>query len=135
MEYYNDFPMDSGTDFFALFPIFFTIIFVIIIGIFIFGAVKGVSQWRKNENSPRLSVIATVTSKRTDVSHYHHSNDHHGHSSTSYYATFEFESGDRQEFHLSANDYSLLAEEDKGKLTFQGTRFLGFEREITKERY
>jgi cytoskeletal protein RodZ len=135
MDFHDDFPMDSGIDFFNLFPIFFTIIFVIIIGVFIIGTVKGFSQWRKNENSPRLSVAATVTSKRTDVSHYHHSNDHHGHSSTSYYATFEFESGDRQEFHLSANDYSQLAEQDKGTLTFQGSRYLGFEREITKENY
>ena len=47
---------------------------------------------------------------------------------THYYATFEVESGDRMEFELRGSEYGLLAEGDLGKLTFQGTRYLGFER-------
>jgi hypothetical protein len=42
--------------------------------------------------------------------------------------TFEVESGDRMELHISAQEYGLLAEGDMGKLTFQGTRYHGFER-------
>ncbi|WP_338030915.1 DUF2500 domain-containing protein [Fervidibacillus halotolerans] len=49
-------------------------------------------------------------------------------SSTSYFVTFEFESGDRKEFKLSGKDYGMLAEGDFGMLTFKGTRYLGFER-------
>lgn len=48
--------------------------------------------------------------------------------STSYYATFQVESGDRMELHVSGAEYGMLAEGDTGKLTFQGTRYLGFVR-------
>jgi len=68
----------------------------------------------------------TVVSKRTNVSHHHH--DHHTHHSTSYYVTFQVDSGDRMELHMSGQEYGMLVEEDKGNLTFQGTRYLGFER-------
>ena len=53
----------------------------------------------------------------------------HTTSSTWYYATFEVESGDRMELALSGSEYGMLAEGDTGKLTFQGTRYLSFERE------
>lgn len=49
-------------------------------------------------------------------------------SSTSYYATFQVESGDRMELPVSGEQYGMLAEGDMGKLTFQGTHFLSFER-------
>lgn len=123
--------MDAGFSFFDdLFPILFGLIFIIILVIFITGAVRGMSEWKKNEQSPQLSVPATVKSKRTNVSHHHHGDDHHGHTSTTYYATFEFQSSDRQEFRLSAKEYGLLAENDFGTLTFQGSRFLDFDRNI-----
>ena len=51
--------------------------------------------------------------------------NHHG---TTYYATFQVESGDRMELPMRGTDYGMLAEGDRGRLTFQGTRFLGFER-------
>ena len=118
---------------FAIFPIIFSLMFLLIFGVVIFGLVKGISQWNKNNNSPRLTVPATVVAKRTNVSHHHHNHgvDHVGHhtsTSTSYYVTFQVESGDRMELHMAGNQYGLLVEGDKGKLTFQGTRFLSFER-------
>ena len=73
---------------------------------------------------------AQAVAKRLSVSH-HAGTDHTaGHSSTSYYVTFQVESGDRMELNLSGQEYGLLAEGDRGKLTFQGTRYLGFEREL-----
>ena len=33
------------------------------------------------------------------------------------------------EFMLEPNEYGLIAEGDAGKLTFQGTRFISFERQ------
>ena len=112
---------------FAIFPIIFSLMFLLIFGVVIFGLVKGISQWNKNNNSPRLTVPATVVAKRTNVSHHHGTNSgvHH---STSYYVTFQVESGDRMELHMAGNQYGLLVEGDRGKLTFQGTRFLSFER-------
>ena len=111
---------------FDSFNAMFTIVFLLIIGTFIFTAVKGIGQWNKNNNSPRLTVPASVVSKRMNVSHHHH--DHHTHHSTSYYVTFQVDSGDRMELHMTGQEYGMLVEGDKGNLTFQGTRYLGFER-------
>ena len=116
---------------FNMFGILFTIVFVIVIGTFIVVAVKGISQWNKNNHSPRLTVPATVVAKRTNVSHHHSAtNNHHHHTSTTYYVTFQVESGDRMELLMTGNEYGMLIEGDFGKLTFQGTRYLGFEREF-----
>ncbi|KPB06025.1 DUF2500 domain-containing protein [Bacillus sp. CHD6a] len=122
--------MGSGDFMFQIGPIFIGIVFVLIIGVILVSVFQGIGQWHKNEQSPRLSVPAVVTSKRIDVTkrsnmnHHHHSSSSH----TSYYVTFEFESGDRSEFHLSGKEYGLLSEDDNGVLSFQGTRYLGFER-------
>lgn len=50
---------------FDSFNAMFTVVFLLIIGIFIFTAVKGIGQWNKNNNSPRLTVPVTVVSKRS----------------------------------------------------------------------
>ncbi len=42
--------------------------------------------------------------------------------------TFQVESGDRMEFSVTGSEYGMLAEGDTGKLSFQGTRYLSFER-------
>lgn len=115
-----------------LFPFFFFGVFGIILIVFVVTLVRGIGEWRKNNNSPRLTVPAKVVSKRTSVSHGHHhgANGHmHTTSSTWYYITFEVESGDRMELGVSGSEYGMLAEGDSGKLTFQGTRYLSFERE------
>ena len=49
---------------------------------------------------------------------------------TSYYVTFQVESGDRMELSVTGSEYGMLVEGDEGKLSFQGTRYLGFEREF-----
>lgn len=117
---------------FESFNAMFTIVFLLIIGTFIFTAVKGIGQWNKNNNSPKLTVPVTVVSKRTDVTHHHHggtNTHHHHHTSTTYYVTFQVESGDRMEFYVDGYEYGMLVEGDKGMLSFQGTRYLGFERQ------
>lgn len=111
---------------FEIFQVGFSLVFVLVLGMFIFIFAKGISQWNKNNNSPRLSVEAKVVAKRGHVSHHHH--EHHTHHSTSYYVTFEVESGDRMELHVSGAEFGMLVEGDTGVLTFQGTRYLGFER-------
>ena len=111
---------------FRMFGVMFTLMFILVFGIFLVTIVRGIGQWNKNNHSPRLTVPATVVSKRTNVSHHH--NDHHTHHSTSYYVTFQVDSGDRMELHMTGQEYGMLVERDKGYLTFQGTRYLGFER-------
>lgn len=98
-------------------------------GTILFSVIRGIGQWHKNNQSPELVVDATVVSKRMNVSH-HASGTHgeHMHSSTWYYVSFEVESGDRMEFGVNGSEYGMLAEGDQGRLRFQGTRYLGFER-------
>ena len=115
----------------VLFPIMFFLVFAMVIGTFIATAVSGISRWNKNNNSPRLTVDATVVAKRGNTSRHHHhgANGHHHHTyNNTYFATFQFESGDRIELQMSGPDFGLIIEGDKGKLTFQGTRFLSFDR-------
>ena len=117
---------------FGFAQVFIFAVFAIIIVSFIVAAVKGIGTWHKNTNSPRLTVNAAVVSKRqnTTVHHHHDSNTGgmHNRSSTTYYATFQFDSGDRLELHVPGREYGMMAEGDVGNLTFQGTRYLGFDR-------
>ena len=116
---------------FGIFQIMFSLAFILIFGIILVTVVKGIGQWNKNNHSPRLTVPATVVAKRTNVSHHHHGgadNHHHTHTSTSYYVTFQVESGDRMELSMRGDEFGLLIEGDNGNLSFQGTRFLDFER-------
>ena len=119
----------------SVFPVLFTVMFVLILGVIIATLVRNVGQWHKNNKSPRLTVQATVVSKRMEVTRHHDANSHMSHSSTWYYATFQVESGDRMELHVSGREYGMLAEGDFGELTFQGTRYLGFERRGSKAAY
>ena len=117
-----------GFDFFG---IMFSLCWIMFAVIFIVMLVRIIGQWNRNNHSPRLTVDATVVAKRADVSRHHHNgvnHHHHTHHSTSYYVTFQVESGDRMELHMAGHEYGLLIEGDKGKLTFQGTRFLNFQR-------
>jgi len=122
------FGFDMG---FGLFGVMFTIVFLLVIGVFLVTIVQGISQWNKNNHSPKLTVPATIVAKRTNVSHHRHggaNGHHHTSTSTTYYVTFQVESGDRMELHVAGQEFGLLVEGDRGNLTFQGTRYLGFQR-------
>lgn len=103
-------------------PLFFILFFVLFFGIIL----KNIAQWNKNNHSPRLTVDASVVTKRYSRSH----NAHTHTSSTHYYVTFQVQSGDRMELSTSGSEYGMLAEGDRGQLTFQGTRYLDFQRQV-----
>ena len=109
---------------FTVFPLLFGVMFCFVIGMFIFVFVKLIRQNRHDNKSPRLSVLATVVAKRD---HRSYNRNHHY---TSYHVTFQFESGDRLELTVPGGEFGLLCEGDRGTLTFQGTRYLSFEREL-----
>ncbi|MDO4387334.1 MAG: DUF2500 domain-containing protein [Clostridia bacterium] len=100
------------------FSVLFVIVFLLILGMFIFVFVSNIARAAKDKASPRLTVPARVVAKRTRVQNQY----------TNYYVTFEVESGDRMELSLHGDDFGLLAEGDAGELTFQGKKFLSFER-------
>ena len=116
-----------------LFPVIFILIFIMIIFIF----TKRVVTWYRNNNAPRLTVSAKIVAKRQNTTHHNQPNagdisgahGYHTTINTTYYVTFQVESGDRMEMSVSGSEYGILAEGDEGKLTFQGTRFLTFNRE------
>ncbi|MBQ7800750.1 MAG: DUF2500 domain-containing protein [Oscillospiraceae bacterium] len=102
-------------------------IFVVIWFILFFCIIaKNIGQFIENENSPVLTVPATVADKRKRTHHHHH--DHGHHHSRSYYVTFEMENGERMELRMLQYDYRELNIGDRGMLTYQGTRYKGFER-------
>lgn len=122
----------SGGIMFGIFPIVFSIVFFLILGLIIFKVIQGAVEWNRNNHSPVLTVESRVVTKRTNVSHHHHNHGNsmnHTTTSTSYYATFEFESGDRLELRVPHSEYGYLVEGDMGRLTFQGARYKGFERD------
>lgn len=132
---------DEGFDFFN---IFFIVIAVLVVGLFIFVLInmighrklfngvlrRAADRMEQDDHAPRLTVTATVVSKRSNITVHHHTSDSvYPHTSTtSYYATFQVPSGDRMELPVPATEYGLLIEGDEGDLTFQGSRFLRFDR-------
>ncbi len=129
---------DAGYDllFFAVFA-FIIITFLLIFGLILYNAIRYARQTDKNNRSPELTVDAVIVAKRTSChSHHEHAIQHGtlhdsvtpGNSSTFFYITFEVQSCDRIELLVPDQDFGMLTEGDAGKLTFQGTRFLDFEK-------
>ena len=110
---------------FSIMQVIMLLVFVLVLGSIIVTLIRGVGEWNKNNQSPKLTVPATVVAKRSDV----HRGIETMHTFTSYYVTFQVESGDRMEFEASDMEYGMLAEGDRGMRTFQGTRYLNFRRE------
>ncbi len=119
----------------------FSPLMTVLIAIFaalLIGAVgRGLYVWIRNNRSPQETAEARVVAKRMKVS------GHGGHATagrvssmnmvsssayTQYFATFELENGKRLEFSVKDPEFGMLAEGDQGHLSYQGTRYLGFER-------
>lgn len=116
---------------FGIMPLFIGIMFVIVIGIIIVCAVKGTAEWSSNNHSPLQTVTAVVDTKRQSVVHHNNAGMENipASISTSHYVTFQLQSGERMEFHVTGVQYGMLAEGDCGTLTYQGTRYQGFVRD------
>ncbi|XKH50210.1 DUF2500 domain-containing protein [Chryseomicrobium palamuruense] len=106
--------------------VFIAVMFVVIISVVIIGIGGSIKTWSKNNNSPRLTVPASVKTKRTETS----GGSGESAANTWYYVTFEVQSGDRMELPVRGHEFGQLAEGDLGLLTFQGTRYINFERKI-----
>ena len=107
--------------------VMFYMMFFLVMSVFIVTFARMIGEWIKNRNSPRLTVDATVVAKRGQM-HRHTASNGHSHRSYSYHVTFQFTSGDRLELRVPSHEYGLLVEGDVGTLTFQGTRYLSFNR-------
>ncbi|MEC0226591.1 DUF2500 domain-containing protein [Paenibacillus alba] len=121
-------PTGFNTGFFSMGSnIFFTVfilIFVLVIGGFIFIIIKSLSTWVSNNASPLQSRTCKVVAKRMQVS----GGSGDSTSSTSYYATFEFEDRSRLELYIGRQQFGYIVEGDLGTLSYQGTRYKAFSR-------
>jgi len=123
---------------FTIMPILFICFFAVIFVVIILSVVKSAKQGIHNSQSPILTVEARILSRRSEA--YHSSDADPGDgidtsgTRTDHYITFEVESGDRMEFGVQGQEFGLLMEGDYGKLTFQGTRFKGFVRDVERAR-
>lgn len=103
--------------------------FLIFAGLILTGILTaiGYSVFRAMSNSMATPqrLQARVATKRTNV--WGRGGDVH--TSTSYYVTFEFTSGERMELSVKGKAYGQLAEGDQGVLDYQGTRFNSFLRQ------
>ena len=94
----------------------------------------GISQWVKNNNSPRETVKAKVVDKKSEVTYIQQEQNGMMTSAPqwSYYIVFEFENSDDKKvvkkMVVSGKEYKRICEGDCGDLTFQGTRYIGFEK-------
>ncbi len=114
-----------------IFPVIFLLMFALVFGTILVSLFRELGQWNKNNHSPRLTVLVKVLGKRQDFRRRSNRSLHNMHYSThatTYFVTFQVESGDRMELQVPGGEYGMLIEGDQGKLTFQGTRFLTFER-------
>ncbi len=113
--------MGIGT---LVFLIVFFGIFTLFVCAFAFAIARGVWRWSRNNNSPLVTVPAVVVTRRGHTT----SGSDDTTTSTSYFVTFEERGGDRREMHMSGNQYGMLVEGDRGLLTYQGSRYKGFDR-------
>ncbi|MEO3945513.1 DUF2500 domain-containing protein [Gorillibacterium sp. CAU 1737] len=126
-----DGPGGFGGMMFTLIPVIVIAGFVIVFGLILFSAGKGISTWSRNNRMPVITTRARLLTKRTDYSHRSDpdgAGPMGGHGSTSYYLTFEMENGERIEFQVNGQEFGLLVEGDTGDLTLQGTRYHSFRR-------
>lgn len=111
-------------------------VFIIVAIIVVFIIFTVIKQWHKNNRSPKIVINSTVLEKRKQrVSHSSAgAAGSHVVYGAEYWITFQLEGGDSVEFWLKENEdeYNRLKIGDCGKLTFQGTRYLGFEKKKSK---
>ena len=121
--------MSIETDTWGLSPLM-TALIVIFCVLLAIAVGRGLFVWIRNNRSPVQTVNARVTSKRMKVSGHGISAARNASAAnrvgssvyTNYFITFEMELG------VKESEFGMLAEGDSGRLTFQGTRYHGFER-------
>lgn len=108
----------GGISIAAILLILGIVMLVIVVAVIVVLAVV-LSKGSKSKNMPQVTVNAFVIGKRENVTPDY---------IALYYVAFQFENGERVELCVDGASYGVIVEGDRGLLTFQGTRFLGFQR-------
>lgn len=111
-----------------LFPKLFVVVFALVIGTILVFALRALMTWSNNNRQPVVAAHATVVAKRSQL---RGGSGRAGEvsSMTSYFVTFQFESGDRLELPVPVSEFGYMVEGDRGTLSFQGTRYHAFTRD------
>lgn len=104
---------------------FFYLIAAVIIGVISFHLLRALMEWHRNNQSPRETEQAIVVTKRFQVSGGGQQSPNH----TTYFVTFETARKQRLEFRVKGTLFGRLVEGDSGMLTYQGSRFVNFDRQ------
>ena len=112
---------------FLLVPIFIGLCFITVFGGIIYVIVRALRQASYNNSQPIVSTAATIVAKRTSTS----GGGNNTMVSTTNYVTFETQDRVRREFSVGGEAYGLLVGRDQGTLSIQGTRYKGFQRQIS----
>lgn len=111
----------------VLFSVVFSVVVVVILGAVVAALIGGARRSLRDQASPQVTAEARVMDKRTEVT---------GGGETltrqTYYVTFQFPDGGRLELGVPAAESGLLVVGDRGSLSWQGSRYLGFAREILR---
>ena len=99
-------------------------LFALIIGLIVITAVGAAAYYLYNLAQETVTRNAKVVAKRTSVTQAAGQNP----VQTSYHCTFEFEDGQRAEYHVGARQYGLIVEGDQGELDTKGALFWDFRR-------
>ena len=94
--------------FILVFQGIFVLIFAAVLGIFLVRGIRGLIQWHKNNQSPKMTKQATVAAKRTVVNRIRSGNIKADTLITTYYVTFQVEQGERIEFLVRGEEYGRL---------------------------
>lgn len=81
----------------------------------------------RNRSVPHRDAEARVVDKRSQVT-----GGGQSPAEQLYFVTFQFPDGNRRELRVPASESGLLVVGDEGRLTWRGTDYLGFDREILR---
>ena len=77
--------------------------------------------------APRRTVEAMIVKKRLSCERHHHGAEvFTDHERTNYFVTFQLERNNRIELQVKESQYDLLFDGERGKLTYQGKRYIRF---------
>ncbi|MCL6603684.1 MAG: DUF2500 domain-containing protein [Paenibacillus sp.] len=123
---------DGFFGFISEMPLFFQLfggfVFTIVFGSIFYAIIKGLKTSISNNAAAVIKQRCKIVDKRSEV--WGGSGD--SSASTNYYITFEFEDSSRVELHVKSNYFGLITVGDQGELTYQGTRFKEFTRQLSR---
>lgn len=104
------------------------LIILLFIGFLIYLNIREITQWRRANKQPILTVHARAVTKRTQLIHHVHQYEIHLYypASTFYYVTFALENGEQLEVEMNGIEFKQIVEGVEGRLTYQGNEFIDF---------